>query len=68
MSRTIAPPPLDVVEIFPELESVSRQAVCLHPRSGDPTSGESSLGGRLLWPMDECCQYQPNMIIVTAIV
>ena len=53
MARTTPPRPIDVAAVFPELGSLARQAVRLHPRPGLPTIHESSVGGPLLWPVDE---------------
>lgn len=38
---------------FPELADCARPALRLHPRRGHPAAGESSVGGPLLWPVDE---------------
>ncbi|MDA3649615.1 hypothetical protein LZ318_08190 [Saccharopolyspora indica] len=53
MTRTTPPRPLDVASAFPELRPLARRAVRLHPRRGRPTRSESSVGGPLLWPVDE---------------
>jgi hypothetical protein len=53
MSRHTPPRPVAVAELFPELVSLRREAVRLHPRPGKPTCRESSVGGPLLWPGDE---------------
>jgi hypothetical protein len=47
------PAPVDVESAFPELVGRARTTVRLHPRSGQPTPHESSLGGPLLWPAGE---------------
>lgn len=51
--RTTPPRPVDVTAVFPELASLARPAVRLHPRPGSPSPGESSVGGPLLWPAAE---------------
>lgn len=38
---------------FPELADYARPVLRLHARRGHPTAGESSVGGPLLWPVDE---------------
>ena len=53
MVRTTPPRPIDVTEDFPELASMARTALRLHPRVGDPAVEESSVGGPLLWPAEE---------------
>ncbi|KAB2348836.1 hypothetical protein [Actinomadura rudentiformis] len=53
MSLTTPPRPLDVVSLFPELAGTTRTATRLHPRPGEPTVHDSSVGGPLLWPADE---------------
>ncbi|MER5687545.1 DUF1963 domain-containing protein [Streptomyces sp. NPDC002205] len=50
MARTTPPRPLDVEALFPEVIVHRRDAVRLHPRVGNPSARESSLGGPLLWP------------------
>ncbi|CAM5523272.1 hypothetical protein SAVIM338S_03980 [Streptomyces avidinii] len=50
---TTPPRPVAVEELFPELAPLRREAVRLHPRAGDPTRHDSSVGGPLLWPADE---------------
>ncbi|MEV7402042.1 DUF1963 domain-containing protein [Streptomyces sp. NPDC091267] len=50
MTRTTPPRPLDVEALFPEVAAYRRKTVRLHPRGGNPGTGESSLGGPLLWP------------------
>jgi hypothetical protein len=44
---------LDIEAVFPEMASLARTAVRLHPRPGEPTVRDSSIGGPLLWPADE---------------
>ncbi|MHB9847709.1 hypothetical protein ACSYGO_00515 [Streptomyces krungchingensis] len=51
--RTTPPRPVDVTAIFPELAPLARPAIRLHPRPGSPSTGESSVGGPLLWPAEE---------------
>lgn len=53
MTRTTAPRPLDVISVFPELAGMARTTTRLHPRPGNPTVHDSSVGGPLLWPADE---------------
>ncbi|MFI8831129.1 hypothetical protein ACIGPN_08910 [Streptomyces afghaniensis] len=53
MARTTPPRPVDVLAHFPELTPHARTTVRLHPRAGAPTTGDSSIGGPLLWPADE---------------
>ncbi|MEV4349774.1 hypothetical protein AB0J83_35395 [Actinoplanes sp. NPDC049596] len=51
--RTTGPAPFDVAGEMPELAPYARTAVRLHPRRGEPAAGQSSMGGPLLWPVDE---------------
>ncbi|MEU6800909.1 hypothetical protein [Streptomyces neyagawaensis] len=51
--RTTPPRPVDVTAVFPELAPLARPAIRLHPRPGSPSVEESSVGGPLLWPVDE---------------
>jgi hypothetical protein len=49
---------------------LARTAVRLHPRSGAPSPGDSSVGGPLLWPAAELWPYghrphEPDGIIIT---
>ncbi|WP_035736694.1 hypothetical protein [Glycomyces arizonensis] len=53
MPLTTPPRPYDILALFPELAAFARTAVRLHPRHGNPSIGESSVGGPLLWPADE---------------
>jgi hypothetical protein len=53
MTRHTPPRPLDVAVLFPELVPFRREAVRLHPRAGEPSCRDSSLGGPLLWPAEE---------------
>lgn len=53
MTRTTPPRPVDVAGPFPELAGLTRTATRLHPRPGAPTAADSSVGGPLLWPVDE---------------
>ena len=53
MRFTSLPRPLDVEAVFPGIGAFARAAVRLHPRAGSPGTGESSVGGPLLWPSDE---------------
>jgi hypothetical protein len=45
--------PHDLLERIPELANLARQAVRLHPREDSPGIDESSIGGPLLWPLEE---------------
>jgi hypothetical protein len=51
--RPLAPLPFDVEAVFPELIGTAREVTLLYPRAGQPGSGDSSIGGPLLWPADE---------------
>ncbi|MBM9506143.1 hypothetical protein [Actinacidiphila acididurans] len=53
MARTTPPRPVAVAAHFPELAPLARTAVRLHPRVGEPTTADSSIGGPLLWPARE---------------
>ncbi|MFV8050767.1 hypothetical protein [Mycobacterium sp. 48b] len=53
MVRTTPPRPRDLTAQFPEMVGLSRPAVRLHPRRGEPSVADSSIGGPLLWPADE---------------
>ena len=53
MSRTTPPRPLDVEALFPELSAYRGTTTRLHPRPGRPDVTASSVGGPLLWPVDE---------------
>ncbi|MEV6752546.1 DUF1963 domain-containing protein [Streptomyces sp. NPDC051214] len=53
MTRRTPPRPVDVERLFPEVVRFKKDAVRLHPRAGDPTYRESSIGGPLLWPARE---------------
>ncbi|GAA1693336.1 hypothetical protein GCM10009830_46450 [Glycomyces endophyticus] len=53
MTRTTPPRPYDLPALFPALEQYAQAAVRLHPRRGEPTAVESSIGGPLLWPAKE---------------
>ncbi|MEV0324401.1 DUF1963 domain-containing protein [Streptomyces sp. NPDC050658] len=53
MPRHTPPRPLDVEELFPEVVPFRRETVRLHPRAGEPTHRDSSVGGPLLWPERE---------------
>lgn len=57
MTRTTPPRPVDIAAIFPELAPLARTATRLHPRPGKPTPHDSSVGGPLLWPIDEPWPY-----------
>ncbi|WP_234314452.1 MULTISPECIES: hypothetical protein [unclassified Streptomyces] len=51
--RPLAPIPFDVESVFPELAGTARRVTLLYPRAGRPGSGDSSIGGPLLWPAGE---------------
>ncbi|MFJ8013903.1 hypothetical protein [Streptomyces sp. NPDC096339] len=51
--RTLSPLPFDIEAVFPELTGTAREVTLLYPRAGQPGSGDSSIGGPLLWPADE---------------
>lgn len=51
--RPLAPMPFDVEAVFPELRGMAREVTLLFPRAGQPGTGDSSVGGPLLWPADE---------------
>src|SRR5947209_16561271 len=53
MTRTTPARPVDVTHIAPAIASFARTTLRLHPRRGNPTIRDSSLGGPLLWPADE---------------
>ncbi|MBO3743025.1 hypothetical protein [Actinoplanes flavus] len=53
MVRTTPPRPFDITDVFPELREHRGTTTRLHPRTGTPTSADSSVGGPLLWPADE---------------
>lgn len=58
MMRTTPPRPVDIAAVFPELVPLARTTTRLHPRPGKPTPQDSSIGGPLLWPIDDpwpCC-------------
>ncbi|MEV8593603.1 hypothetical protein [Streptomyces sp. NPDC052012] len=50
---TTPPRPFDVTAAFPQLAPLARTATRLHPRPGAPSPQDSSIGGPLLWPVDE---------------
>jgi GNAT superfamily N-acetyltransferase len=51
--RTTPPRPIDVEARFPELAAYRKDAVRLHPRRGKPGARDSSVGGPMLWPVNE---------------
>jgi len=53
MTRTTPPRPLDVEALFPELARHRGTTTRLHPRAGSPAATDSSVGGPMLWPVDE---------------
>lgn len=50
---TTPPRSVDVTAIFPQLAPLARTATRLHPRPGSPSPRDSSVGGPLLWPVNE---------------
>lgn len=52
MARVTPPRPIDITTVFPELSPLSATAVRLHPRPGNPTEWDSSIGGPMLWQPD----------------
>src|SRR5262249_50269627 len=57
MTRTTPPRPVDIAALFPLLQRHSSVATRLHPRRGEPTIMDSSVGGPLLWPAEEAWPY-----------
>lgn len=53
MPHTTRPPIVDITEDIPELAAHARTAVRLHPRRGNPSPDDSSIGGPLRWPAEE---------------
>jgi hypothetical protein len=53
MVRTTPPRPVDIAAHLPELAPLARTTWRLHPRPGEPTPADSSIGGPLLWPTQE---------------
>ncbi|MGW7437120.1 hypothetical protein [Streptomyces sp. NPDC054849] len=53
MTFTTPPRPLDVEALFPGLAAQRATTTRLHPRAGTPTTGDSHVGGPLLWPVGE---------------
>ncbi|MDG4786909.1 hypothetical protein O7626_13370 [Micromonospora sp. WMMD1102] len=51
--RATRPLPVDPVRFLPELASMARTTIRLHPHRGEPEAGDSSVGGPLLWPVTE---------------
>lgn len=61
VNEWITPAPLiDLAVEFPELVFYVRTTTRLHPRRGEPGVRDSSLGGPLLWPVDEPWPIQPG--------
>ncbi|MEV6770210.1 hypothetical protein AB0N05_16455 [Nocardia sp. NPDC051030] len=60
MTRTTPPRPVDLEAAFPELTPLARTATRLHPRPGDPSPQDSSIGGPLLWPASEPWPHCPG--------
>jgi len=57
MTRTTPPRPAYVAAVLPQLAPLARTATRLHPRPGSPSARDSSVGGPLLWPVDEPWPY-----------
>jgi hypothetical protein len=54
MKLTTPKPPIDLLEVLPELADLRATTVRLHPRKGRlPNKYGSKLGGTFLWPSDE---------------
>jgi hypothetical protein len=53
MTRTTPPRPIDIAAAVPGLAAYARTTLRLHPRRGFPTVVDNSVGGPLLWPIDE---------------
>jgi hypothetical protein len=54
MTKTTAPPRLNVLEALPELAAQTAPTIRIHPRRGDVSDlAASKIGGNLLWPEDE---------------
>ncbi|WP_405632895.1 hypothetical protein OG933_43160 [Streptomyces sp. NBC_00016] len=53
MIRTTPPRPVHVEGLFPKLGAFRGVTTRLHPRPGSPDASVSSIGGPLLWPVDE---------------
>ncbi|WP_225728734.1 MULTISPECIES: hypothetical protein [unclassified Nocardia] len=53
MAYTTPPRPVDVAAVLPALAPFARTATRLHPRPGNPSPQDSSVGGPLLWPAAE---------------
>ncbi|MDN3239682.1 hypothetical protein [Glycomyces tritici] len=53
MTLTTPQRPHDILKAVPALAEHARPVTRLHPREGAPDIGQSSVGGPLLWPVDE---------------
>lgn len=53
MARHTPPPPIALEEHFPELARHRKETLRLHPRPGEPSFADSSVGGPLRWPADQ---------------
>jgi hypothetical protein len=51
--HTPPPSPIDMPRVFPQVTTFARTTIRLHPRKRSPTVEQSSVGGPLLWPVDE---------------
>jgi hypothetical protein len=53
MTLNTPPRPHDILKVVPGLAEHAKPATRLHPREGAPGAEQSSVGGPLLWPVDE---------------
>src|SRR5437868_2036526 len=54
MKLTTPKPPIDLLDVLPELADLRATTVRLHPRKGRvPGRNASKMGGVFLWPSDE---------------
>lgn len=58
---------MDVEQLFPEVAPLRKETVRLHPRVGEPTCRDSSVGGPLLWPAAEawplCFEHEDSPMV-----
>ena len=57
---------VDIATVLPELASLARETVRLHPRQGERGIADSKIGGTFLWPVDEAwpeCQEHHSALI-----
>ena len=61
-------PVVDIITAIPELASLARETVRLHPRRGERLTHQSKIGGQFLWPADEewplCEEHQSPLVTV----